>query len=145
VAGDLSQADLDELTQLHGAPDSSSQAQWIFRDAHFSMPARWVAAHEAKGAPVFLYRFEYVASFLRRRRTAANQGSDIPFVFATWPDYRLNAADQHMTRTLHGCWVAFAKTGTPACPDAPQWPSFSVGSDTWMRFGGSALTSPRNP
>jgi para-nitrobenzyl esterase len=106
------------------------------------MPARWVAAIESQSAPVFLYRFEYVASFLARRRTAANHGSEIPFVFATWPDYRLNAADQHMTRTLHECWVTFAKTGKPVCPDTPAWPSFSVGSDTWMRFGTDIAPAP---
>jgi para-nitrobenzyl esterase len=142
VAGDLSKADLDKLTQLYGVHDEASKVQWIFRDAHFSMPARWVAASESHGAPVFLYRFEYVASFLARRRTTANHGSEIPFVFATWPDYRLNEADQHMTRTLHECWVAFAKTGRPACPDTPQWPAFSVGSDTWMRFGTDIAPEP---
>ena len=99
----------------------------LFRDAHFSMPARWIAAR--KRGPTYLYRFDYVASFLQIRRTGASHGSEIPFVFATWPDFRLNAADQHMTRTLHGCWVAFAATGQPVCPQAPPWPPFSVDSD----------------
>jgi len=117
-------------------------APLLFRDAHFSMPARWFATREASGAPAYLYRFDYVASFLRHRRTAANHGSEIPFVFATWPDFRLTAADQQMTRTLHGCWVAFAKLGKPVCPDAPQWPAFSVGSDIWMRFGEPAAPQP---
>ena len=142
VAGDLTKADLDELIRLHGVHEDSSKAQWIFRDAHFSMPARWVATSESKDAPVFLYRFEYVASFLARRRTAANHGSEIPFVFATWPEYRLTEADQHMTRALHGCWVAFAKTGRPACPDIPRWPAFSVDSDIWMRFGAAIAAEP---
>jgi len=47
-----------------------------------------------------------------------------------------------MTRALHGCWVAFAKTGQPACPDTPRWPAFSVDSDIWMRFGAEIAAAP---
>jgi hypothetical protein len=79
---------------------------------------------------------------LNNRRTGANHAAEIPFVFATWPDFRLTAADQQMTRTLPGCWVAFAKAGKPVCPDAPQWPAFSVGSDMWMQFGERVAPQP---
>jgi para-nitrobenzyl esterase len=150
VIPELSSADLDTLRSLYSAANSAPAAPvgslhlapLLFRDAHFSMPARWFAAREAAGAPAYLYRFDYVASFLRRHRTAANHGSEMPFVFATWPDFRLTAADQQMTRTLHGCWVAFAKLGKPVCPDAPPWPAFSVGSDIWMRFGEPVTPQP---
>ena len=47
-----------------------------------------------------------------------------------------------MTRTLHGCWVAFAKIGKPVCPDAPQWPAFSVDSDIWMQFAEPVTPQP---
>ena len=140
VVGELSGPDFEQLKSLYGAP--AALAPLLFRDAHFSMPARWIAAREAKGAPVYLYRFDYVASFLRHRRSGASHGSEIPFVFATWPDFRLDAADQHMTQTLHGCWVAFARTGRPACPQAPPWPAFSVDSDSWMRFAEPVAPEP---
>ena len=154
VVPELSSSDLAALKSLYRAANTASAvshpasagdspvAPLLFRDAHFSMPARWIAAREAAGAPAYLYRFDYVASFLRNRRTGANHGSEIPFVFATWPDFRLTDADRHMTRTLHGCWVAFAKIGKPVCPDAPPWPAFSVGSDIWMEFGEPVTPQP---
>jgi hypothetical protein len=46
------------------------------------------------------------------------------------------------TLTFHGCWVAFAKTGKPVCPDAPPWPAFSVGSDIWMEVGEPVTPQP---
>jgi para-nitrobenzyl esterase len=115
VFPELSESDLANVKSLYGTEVGSDAAlaPLLFRDVHFTMPSRWVAAHEAAGA---------------------NHGSEIPFVFATWPDFRLTTADQQVTQLLHGCWVAFAKTGTPVCPDAPAWPAYSVGSDVWMRF-----------
>jgi len=148
MVSELSESDLATVKSLYGSRASSDAAlaPLLFADAHFATPSRWIAAHEAAHAPVFLYRFDYVASFLIRHRTGANHGSEIPFVFATWPDSRLTEADQEMTRMLHGCWVAFAKAGTPLCPDAPTWPAYSSESDIWMRFGrgGRQQTAPES-
>jgi para-nitrobenzyl esterase len=121
------------------APNKAGLASLLFRDARFAMPSRWIAAHASTRAPVFLYRFDYVASFLSRRRTGANHGSEIPFVFATWPDFRLTPADRKVTQVLHGCWVGFAKTGIPTCADVPAWPVYSVESDVLMRFAAQAV------
>jgi para-nitrobenzyl esterase len=40
-----------------------------------------------------------------------------------------------MTAKLHGCWVSFAKTGTPACPGGPAWPPYDRKIDSLMVFG----------
>jgi para-nitrobenzyl esterase len=130
------------LAPPEGSTDSSVLARLLFRDAYFAMPARWLAERESRGAPAFLYRFDYIATFLKSRRSAADHGSEIPFVFATWPDRLLADADRQMTRTLHGCWVAFAKTGVPTCPDAPAWPAYHAAQDVAMLFGEHPVPGP---
>jgi para-nitrobenzyl esterase len=39
-----------------------------------------------------------------------------------------------MTALIHGCWVAFAKTGAPDCPATPVWPAYSATTDQLMDF-----------
>jgi len=138
----LSASDIDELRALYGAPaaDPAAYQRLLFRDGHFAAPARWIAANSR--SPVFLYRFDYVASFLQGRRAGANHGSEIPFVFATWPDSLLRDSDRRVTRTLHGCWVSFATSGRPQCPDAPDWTAYTADQDQIMHFGAEARVAP---
>ncbi|MDP3299596.1 MAG: carboxylesterase family protein, partial [Phenylobacterium sp.] len=42
--------------------------------------------------------------------------------------------DRAMARLMHGCWVAFAKTGRPACEDQ-AWPAYGPASDQLLEFG----------
>jgi len=49
---------------------------------------------------------------------------------------------------MHSCWVAFAKTGAPACAAGPKWPTYSSDADQLMEFGvgGDAVrTNLRKP
>jgi para-nitrobenzyl esterase len=110
-----------------------------FNDSAAGAPARWIAAREASGAPAWLYYFSYVREAQREGSPGAAHASEIPFVFD-----KLNlfgalrppaAADQAMASRMHGCWVAFAKTGRPACPSAPAWPAYQPGTDQLMEFG----------
>ena len=100
-----------------------------FRDGYFASPARLVAAHDA---PSYLYRFSYVMSLLQVRRPSATHGSEIPFVFESFTTPRLSDVDRRVQTMMHGCWVAFAKTGKPECPGAPAWPAYERASDQWM-------------
>jgi para-nitrobenzyl esterase len=38
---------------------------------------------------------------------------------------------------MHGCWVAFAKTGAPNCPTPERWPAYTPSRDQLMEFGES--------
>ncbi|HUI59395.1 MAG TPA: carboxylesterase family protein, partial [Steroidobacteraceae bacterium] len=138
----LSAADLDELRGLYGAQaaDPAAFQRLLFRDGHFAAPARWIAS--VSHAPVYLYRFDYVASFLRGRRSGANHGSEIPFVFATWPGNLPADADRRLTHVLHGCWVSFASGGHPQCPDVPAWPAYTASQDLLMHFVAEPAVAP---
>jgi len=132
----LSSADLTQLKADYGPQVSSDRAfaELVFRDAYFAGPAGWIAGRlAAKGTPVYLYRFEYVLEALRRRRSGARHGSEIPFVFEQFPPIGLTGEDRVVGRAMHDCWVAFARTGKPDCADAPQWMPLK-GDNGWMVF-----------
>ena len=78
---------------------------------------------------------------LRSRRSGAQHGSEIPFVFESWQTSRLVDTDRQVGATLHACWIAFARTGTPSCPGAPAWPLYTRGADRQMVFGTDATAS----
>ena len=98
-------------------------------------------AGKASGGPSWLYYFPYVPQALRALRPGASHASEIPFVFDTWDKLgrlseliTLTPQDKAMTALVHGCWVAFAKTGKPGCADAPAWPEYTTARDTLMDF-----------
>jgi para-nitrobenzyl esterase len=138
-------AELAALRAQYGAEgrDDGAFARALFRDMHFAAPARWIAA-SPRGAPSFLYRFDYVLSLLRSRRSGADHGSEVPYVFASWDTDLLSDSDRRVTDTLHGCWVAFAKTGTPSCAAVPHWPAYSSATDELVEFGEQAAVRTSN-
>jgi para-nitrobenzyl esterase len=126
-----------KVRSLYGEPaeDDAVFARLLFRDEHFAAPARFIAAQQSVRAPVFLYRFDYVLDILRARRAGAFHGSEIPFVFATAPEYRLTSTDRSVEDTLHACWIGFAQSGTPHCSELSSWPAYQPRQDLMIRFG----------
>ena len=120
------------LNSLYNGTDEQIAAA-AFIDGFFGAPARWIAAHDS--APSFLYHFSYVPARLRSSWAGAPHGGEIPFVFGSWPPAfdRLASAESHaMEALVHGCWVAFAKTGNPS--NARTWPTYSPTTDQLMEF-----------
>jgi para-nitrobenzyl esterase len=128
---------LDALRADYGRAATSDDAfsRLLFRDANFAIPALRLAEDHASRAPTYVYRFDYVLAPLRGFRTGANHGSEIPFVFSSWPIPLVAHDDVAETNTLHQCWVSFGRGGVPQCPNVPDWPAFVPGSETIMRFG----------
>ena len=141
----VSKDDLAQLAKIYGvnAADDASLARLEFRDGRFASEARWIAAKvAARGSPSYLYRFEYVLSALRGRRDGAFHGSEVPFVFDNFPPLRTDDDDGRVERALHDCWVAFARTGKPACADARDWPVFGGQDPQWMVFDAHPMARP---
>jgi para-nitrobenzyl esterase len=132
---------LAALRTLYGTPSESDAevARRLFRDSRFAIPARRIAGHRAGTAPAYLYRFDYVLSLLRARRTGADHGSEIPYVFSTWGVYPISETDHSVTDVMHSCWVAFARGGAPTCKGAPAWPAYQPQSDLLMHFRDQAV------
>jgi para-nitrobenzyl esterase len=114
----------------------------VFGDRLMVAPARWIAAKAAGGKPAWLYHFSYVGSRFRPMGiTRAFHAAEIQYVFEYWgrrtPMSLVSDEDKAMADLMHGCWVAFAKTGTPSCGAAP-WPAYSPQADQLMEFGASS-------
>jgi len=136
LLGDVPPPAGDIATDVSAAERSAFRdSRELFTDRYFAAPARWLAAHRASRSPVYLYRFAYVADYFRGRRAGADHGSEIPFVFGTFPDAIAIETDRDVVATVHGCWVAFAKTGVPACPHTAPWPPYTANDDQLMLFG----------
>jgi para-nitrobenzyl esterase len=110
-----------------------------FTDGAMSAPARWIAGRAASGKLAFLYHFSYVGARFRPVVTRAFHTAEIQYVLEYWgrrtPLSAVAADDRAMATLVHGCWVAFARTGWPACPSGPAWPAYDPRSDQLMEFG----------
>lgn len=117
-------------------------ADWGFTDAVMGGPARWIAARAATGAPSWLYYFSYVPEFRRSKVPGAGHATEIPFVFASWSTLGKlsegpapSADTLKETAIIHGCWVAFAKTGRPERCAPGGWPAYDPAKDQLYEFG----------
>ncbi|HWA63072.1 MAG TPA: carboxylesterase family protein [Caulobacteraceae bacterium] len=121
-----------------GSDDAIAAA--AFTDTVMAGPARWVAGKVAGKAPAYLYEFSYVPSLRRSSAPGAQHGLEIPFVFDTAGALFggfASADDLSMARLMHACWIAFAKTGRPACDTGEAWPVYTGAADELMEFGTS--------
>ena len=128
-------------------PDGSADLATIVANANDDFgqaePARFAAtAFAAKGSPVYLYRFSYVASGLRDMlRAGTPHGGEIGFVFGTLtvggfgpPPPPPTAQDQVVSRMAQSYWINFARTGDPNGAGLPNWPRYHPTKDLIFFF-----------
>ncbi len=130
--------------------DATGEAYAIFTDVAMGAPARWYARKAAPGAPSWLYYFSFVPAANRDKLPGSAHASEIRYVFDSWdasgsppPDAETRA----LTKTMHACWVSFAKNGRPEKCAPGGWPAYDPVKDQLMEFGvASGLrTSFRKP
>ncbi len=129
-----------EDSLMVASPPPAPEAREAFTDSLFGAPARWIAARASGGKPAWLYHFAYVGSRFRPVGvTRAFHAAEVQYVFEYWgrrtPLSAVAQDDKAMATLVHGCWVAFAKTGAPRCPAGPAWPAYSLRTDQLMEFG----------
>ena len=94
-----------------------------------------------RGAPVYLYRFEYYSP-VRQGRLKAMHCMEIPFVFDNLEAGKIytgiSPAAQRLADRMSAAWVAFARTGNPNHRGIPQWPAFDSTRRATMVFGDEA-------
>ncbi len=97
-----------------------------------------------QGAPVFAYRFSYVAQGIDR--PDAEHASDIPFFLDTVAArYGAPAPrrDVTMGQSISRYVVNFARTGDPNGDGLPVWPRYSRAADEIMDFAVSGRPEPK--
>jgi len=143
-------------------PDSKGTVKdvvWsVGMDRTMIEPARHSARLFARqGLPAYEFRFSYVAPaaaaafknspMAQFMMPGAQHASEVPYVFDTVSIVQKGAvvADEEMAKAMNAYWVNFAKTGNPNGAGLPEWPTYSVQSDTLMNFtqeGPKAMPDP---
>jgi para-nitrobenzyl esterase len=101
-------------------------------------PARFEArAMVARGQPVYLYRFGYVAQQQRQQSPfGADHASDVAYAFdrldGRYPAASLTAADQTVAARWADYVANFARSGNPNGPGIPRWARYGVATDRLM-------------
>ncbi|MBB6254613.1 carboxylesterase/lipase family protein [Nitrospirillum iridis] len=146
-------ADRDQALKLLD-PDGTGDLKLIGHRAAgafmFIEPARAVARLlTARAAPVYLFRYSYVAESMRKEWWGTPHATEIPFVFDTVKaryGTALTAADAAAAKAAHAYWVEFAKTGKPEPKGLPAWAPFKAGQDErLMEFGASGPVLEADP
>jgi len=92
---------------------------------------------EQKGAPVYMYRFEYYSP-VREGRLKAMHCMEIPFVFDNLEAGKvftgISPAAQKLADQMSAAWVAFARTGNPTHQGIPRWAAFNASERATMVF-----------
>jgi len=90
-----------------------------------------------RGAPVYVYRFEYYSP-VRQGRLKAMHCMEIPFVFDNLEAGKIytgiSPAAQRLADRMSAAWVAFARTGNPNHRGIPQWSAFDATRRPTMVF-----------
>jgi para-nitrobenzyl esterase len=97
-----------------------------------------------QGAPVYGYRFSYVAQSISR--PGAGHATDIPFFLDTQDvkcETKATARDNAMGATISRYLVNFVKTGDPNGPGLPAWPRYSPAADAIMDFAPDGRATPQ--
>ena len=97
-----------------------------------------------QGAPVYAYRFSYVAQSLTR--DGAGHASDIPYFLDTAAiKYGAQATPRDVTmgHTIARYLANFARTGNPNGEGLPAWPRYDRTTDQIMDFAASGEAVPQ--
>jgi para-nitrobenzyl esterase len=123
IKAQLKPDSLADLEKVYGAPPAPALIDHFL----FTEPARAFARIvSARGAPSYLYVFDYVAEADRARRHGAEHASEIAYVFGNLPT-SASAADRRTARMMGDYWTNFAKTGDPNGAGLSPWPRFGHG------------------
>jgi len=109
-----------------------------FRDGQFGWQMwTWARLQSETGHQrAYRYYFDRVAPGFAAVRLGAFHGSDIAYVFETFP-FRVpyGDTDRKLGDAMSSYWVNFAKKGDPNAAGLPNWPAYVPADDAVIDFG----------
>jgi len=127
--------------------DRATLGRRLGGDIVFVEPARNLARlMRDRGAPVWVYRFGYVAESLRPRLAGMPHGFSLPYFFdrlvaSTLPP---NPRDSAVAATMADYVAAFAEAGDPNAAGRPIWPRFD-GQEKLLFVESAGWRADRDP
>jgi para-nitrobenzyl esterase len=104
----------------------------IESDRVFRYPAmRLAAAQRAHQPHTYAYLFSWPSPFMEGMLGACH-ALELPFVFGTFNDPMIGQfagggpAANGLAERIQDAWLAFARTGNPACPRVGEWPAYDA-------------------
>ena len=119
-----------ELMRFYEGPELADENRYFaaVTDANLFVPAARLAAQQSRHqSATFMYRFDWTSP-MRDGRLGACHALDIPFALGAVdrvPAFA-GAGDDALavSRAMRAAWVAFARTGSPACAAVGEWPAY---------------------
>jgi para-nitrobenzyl esterase len=137
--------------QTKGLPfDNLDVLDAVQSAARFGIPSMRLALAQSVHRPTYLYLFTHVSP-ARRGALGACHALEMPFVFGTLsaptqdrfagtgPDVERLSAD------MMDAWLAFARTGSPACTAVGDWPAYVEPGRLTMVFDTAASGVQSDP
>jgi len=131
-----------------GVKDENQLGRMVARDLIFTSPVRSLADRHSKRAPTWRYYFDYTAANARSRfPNGVSHGAEIVYFLDTGdlsPDTRsyFSQPDRDYARRTSDYLIEFARSGRPASPGSPTWPSHDARNDKTMQFGQTIAVQP---
>ncbi len=135
LAGAHAPQAVDLYKKLHPADSPSYVLADIVTDFWMRQAANRVAELKArqKAAPAYVYVLEWEINSILR----TPHGADVGLVFDTVSSSPAMAAApnvQAVADQMSAAWIAFARSGNPNTPNAPEWPAYSLQTRANMVF-----------
>jgi para-nitrobenzyl esterase len=132
-------------------PDQDPSGLWFRIYSDFGMAVLSLAIMDARvvtgAAPVYAYRFDWQTPIMGGKLYSPHT-IEIPFVFGNV----ITEAGTVMTgggaeaaalaKTVSRAWVEFARTGKPAAPGLPAWPTYSTERRESMHLDTTSRVAP---
>jgi para-nitrobenzyl esterase len=139
IYGDLA----PEFLRLYPGSDVRGSMMAGVRDVIFGWGGERVARSMADaGVPSYFYLFDHVYPAALARGLHAFHAAELPFVFGhvgpdaplagNWPAPE-GPQEEALSDAMMAYWTSFARTGAPAAPGHPDWPTYAP-DKRYMRF-----------
>jgi len=122
-----------QLLSAYAGMPTKAVLSGITRDIAFRMPTIWLVEGHSRGAPAWLYRYDWAPPMLRVAGLGAAHATELPYVWGNLPTghrdvtFRLGGrrTGVELSARMQRRWLSFALGGEPEGPEGSvPWPAY---------------------